>query len=60
MAVHLYRIAQEAVSNAIRHGRARRIAISLTSNHSRATLSIANDGRKFPKRLPEKEEWDCR
>jgi PAS domain S-box-containing protein len=54
MAVHLYRIAQEAVSNAIRHGRAKRIAISLTSNHSRGTLSIVNDGRKFPKRLPRK------
>lgn len=52
MAVHLYRIAQEAVTNAIRHGQAKRIAISLTSNHSRATLSIVNDGRKFPKRLP--------
>ncbi|MGE5294295.1 MAG: PAS domain-containing protein [Solirubrobacterales bacterium] len=52
VAVHLYRIAQEAVSNAIRHGRARQIAISLTSNHSRAVLSIVNDGRKFPKRLP--------
>ncbi len=54
MAVHLYRIAQEAVSNAIRHGRAKRIAILLTSNHSRGTLSILNDGRKFPKRLPRK------
>jgi signal transduction histidine kinase len=52
MAVHLYRIAQEAVSNAIRHGQAKRIAISLTSTHSRATLSIVNDGRRFPKRLP--------
>jgi PAS domain S-box-containing protein len=54
VAVHLYRIAQEAVSNAIRHGRAKRIAISLTSAHRRATLSIVNDGRKFPKRLPRK------
>lgn len=54
MAVHLYRIAQEAVSNAIRHGQARQIAITLTSNHSHATLAIVNDGRKFPKRLPRK------
>lgn len=54
MAVHLYRIAQEAVSNAIRHGRARRIAIRLTCDHDRGTLSILNDGRKFPKRLPQK------
>ena len=53
-AVHLYRIAQEAVSNAIRHGRAGRISIALNADHSRATLSIVNDGRPFPKRLPKK------
>lgn len=53
-AVHLYRIAQEAISNAIRHGNARQISIELTANHNRATLSIANDGRSFPKRLPRK------
>lgn len=55
MAVHLYRIAQEAVSNAIRHGKAKHISISLTGNHNRATLSIVNDGRRFPKRLPKKK-----
>jgi PAS domain S-box-containing protein len=53
-AVHLYRIAQEAASNAIRHGRTRQIDIALTSNHGQATLSIVNDGRSFPKRLPRK------
>jgi len=51
-AVHLYRIAQEAVSNAIRHGRATQICVSLTADRNRATLSIVNDGRRFPKRLP--------
>ncbi len=53
-AVHLYRIAQEAVSNAIRHGKAKRISISLVAKRNRATLSIVNDGRRFPKRLPRK------
>ncbi|MBP7053400.1 MAG: PAS domain-containing protein [Phycisphaerae bacterium] len=55
VAVHLYRIAQEAVSNAIRHGKARHIAISLAADHSRATLSIINDGRRFPKRPAKKK-----
>ena len=29
--VHLYRIAQEAVSNAVRHGGAHHVALSLTT-----------------------------
>lgn len=40
VAVHLYRIAREAVSNAIKHGKARRIEISLTMIiRSRGTAS---------------------
>jgi len=54
-AVHLYRIAQEAVSNAIRHGRAKQIRLTLSTDHNRATLSIVNDGRRFPKRPPRKK-----
>ena len=37
---HLYRIAQEAVSNAVRHGRARNIRIRLT----KTALTITDDG----------------
>lgn len=51
-AVHLYRIAQEAVTNAIRHGRATWIRLELQTDGEHATLSIENDGRPFPKRLP--------
>jgi PAS domain S-box-containing protein len=47
-AVHLYRIAQEAVTNAIKHGRARKIQIKLTRADNRAVLIIENDGRDFP------------
>jgi PAS domain S-box-containing protein len=54
-AVHLYRIAQEAVSNAIRHGRAKQIRLTLSADHNRAILSILNDGRRFPKRPPRKK-----
>ncbi len=51
-AIHLYRIAQEAVTNAIRHGRTKQILIELRAASGRATLSIENDGRGFPKRRP--------
>ena len=44
VAIHLYRIAQEAIHNAIRHGIARTIEISLQKNGSMAMLSIQDDG----------------
>lgn len=47
VAAHLYRIAQEAVSNAIRHGHPSKIQISLEHEHSNAVLTISNDGRSF-------------
>ncbi len=47
-AVHLYRIAQEAVTNAIKHGRTKKIQIRLTRADNRAVLVIENDGRDFP------------
>ena len=46
-ATHLYRIAQEATNNAIKHGKARRVDISLKSAGDRFTLSIADDGAGF-------------
>lgn len=42
---HLYRIAQEAVSNAVRHGRATQITIGLAVSADRVTLSVADNGR---------------
>lgn len=44
VAIHLYRIAQEAIHNAIRHGNARTIEISLQKNGPMAMLSIQDDG----------------
>jgi signal transduction histidine kinase len=49
MATHLYRIAQEAVNNAIRHGKAKNIIILLASKSGTGTLSIQDDGEGFPK-----------
>lgn len=44
---NLYRLAQEAVTNAIRHGHARRIAIELSGLNGRGTLTVSDDGRGF-------------
>ena len=43
-ATHLYRIAQEAISNAIRHGRARRVAVSLAPLPEGGVLTVEDDG----------------
>jgi signal transduction histidine kinase len=45
---HLYRIAQEAVRNAIAHGRADRIDISLTRDVGTGALSIRDNGVGLP------------
>jgi two-component system CheB/CheR fusion protein len=44
LSTHLYRIAQEAVNNAIRHGQARNITIRLFADEDYGTLTIENDG----------------
>ena len=48
VSTHLYRIAQEAVHNAIRHGKARNISIRLGKTASLVTLTIADDGCGLP------------
>lgn len=45
---HLYRIAQEAVTNAVRHGRAGSIEVSCQVVKRRITLTIADDGVGVP------------
>jgi signal transduction histidine kinase len=47
-ATHLYRIAQEAVNNAIRHGKSKNIVISLAGRGATAKLTIQDDGNGFP------------
>jgi len=44
VATHLYRIAQEALNNAVRHGRAKHIAIDLSLRGEELLLSVADDG----------------
>jgi PAS domain S-box-containing protein len=52
-AIHLYRIAQESVQNAIRHGRATRVVIALSARKGAVKLRITDNGRGFPRTLPE-------
>jgi signal transduction histidine kinase len=49
---HLYRIAQEAVGNAIKHGNARNILIRLDASEESTMLSIKDDGVGLPEPLP--------
>ena len=48
VSTHLYRIAQEAVNNAIRHGQAKNIEITLSARKDYGTLRIENDGSSLP------------
>ena len=48
LSTHLYRIAQEAVNNAIKHGQAKNIIISLSGQNEYGTLRIENDGSGLP------------
>jgi two-component system CheB/CheR fusion protein len=43
-ATHLYRIAQEAITNAVRHARPSRIQVSLTEGSDAIRLQVADDG----------------
>jgi signal transduction histidine kinase len=47
-ATNLYRIAQEAVNNALKHGQAKRIDLRLTERSGQVELSVANTGRALP------------
>ncbi|MHC4662699.1 MAG: sensor histidine kinase [Planctomycetota bacterium] len=48
IATHLYRIAQEALSNAVKHGNAEQVSITLASGNNEITLAVENDGLDFP------------
>jgi signal transduction histidine kinase len=47
-AIHLYRITQEALSNAMRHAQASRVELSLLVQADTLTLTVADDGRGLP------------
>jgi PAS domain S-box-containing protein len=60
VATHLFRIAQEAVSNAIKHAKPRRIDIILTATPHRIHLAVRDNGAGMPARLRNKSGMGLR
>jgi signal transduction histidine kinase len=54
-AEHLFRITQEGVSNAIRHGRATKVDISLQEIDTRIVLSVSDNGVGLPDSLSDRK-----
>jgi signal transduction histidine kinase len=50
--VHVYRVAREAVTNAVKHGHAKRIAISLGERGGVLVLEVTDDGEGFDPSAP--------
>ena len=46
-AIHLYRITQEAIHNATRHGGSRKIVVTLSSRGNQHRLTVKDDGKGF-------------
>ena len=44
----LYKVAQEALTNAIKHGKAKKVAISLHTGSDKLVLEVQNNGLPFP------------
>lgn len=49
---HLYRIAQEAISNAVKHGKAKNISVELETLDDGIALRVKDDGAGLPDPLP--------
>ena len=49
----IYRVAQEAMTNAIRHAEAKRLSVMLLDYPEQLTLSVRDDGRGLPERRRE-------
>lgn len=52
----LYRVVQEALSNAVRHSDAERIVVRLGIDRERIRVEIVDDGRGFDRRAVEEDE----
>ncbi len=53
--IHLYRIVQESISNALKHGMARNIVIGGSVRNGVSTLTVTDDGSGFVR--PEEGQW---
>lgn len=54
-AINLFRIAQEAVQNAIKHGKATRVVIRLTQNGDGVELVVKDNGRGLPRHFEKRQ-----
>jgi signal transduction histidine kinase len=52
VATHLYRITQEAITNAVKHSNAKEIIVRLEAGADGLTLTISDDGVGMPPKLP--------
>ena len=48
IANHLFRIAQEAVNNAMKYSKARKVVVTLSQNEDTVLLQVEDDGQGFP------------
>jgi two-component system sensor histidine kinase UhpB len=49
----VYRVAQESLTNAVRHAGADTVTVTLIADHERLELRVADDGKGMPTDLPE-------
>jgi len=52
-ATHLFRIAQEAINNAVKHGRATKIVVRLAADEQSTTLRVTDNGVGLRKPKPD-------
>ena len=52
VATHLYRITQEAITNAVKHSNAGKIVVRLEAGSDGLTLTICDDGVGVPPKMP--------
>ena len=60
MATHLFRLAQEAASNAIKHGKAKRVSIQLKADGERIYLVVSDNGCGIPENQPKSKGMGLR
>lgn len=60
LAFECNQILREAISNAVRHGKARNMQVGLTGNEDELTMDIGNDGKPMAAELIEERPWTIR
>ncbi|WP_327365329.1 sensor histidine kinase [Streptomyces sp. NBC_01217] len=53
---HVYRIVQEALTNAVKHAEPTRITVGMEASHHAVTLTVADNGRGMPQ-PPDSRRW---